>query len=135
VPAPEFRDRFQAAVLWMAFQPTKIDDYGVIAVDTPIQVRVCWKDSFSETQLPDGSTVTLDGTAKVWQYIPIGSRIWLGTLEQWYGGVGTGSGSPSPGRSADDSEVRVVKVFTKIPDPKNRNQGYSIGFMRWKNSG
>lgn len=123
MPGVEFRDRFQTAVLWPATEA--VDDYGVLQVSSPQEIQVRWKDELSEQQMPDGSTVTLDGIAKVWQEIAIGSHMWLGTLSQWYG----------VGSSGDDTEVRVVKTTSQVPDIKNRNQAYTVGLMRWKSNG
>ncbi len=128
MPAPEYRDRWQPAVLWPALNPVQTDDYAVIQVGPPVQIQVQWKLTRKEVQAPDGSTVTLDATVKVWgiadvpQDIWIGSHIWLGTLASWYG----------VGSSGDDNEVRVVMTFNRVPDPKNRWQGFELGLMRWR---
>lgn len=125
MPGPEFRDRFQPAVLWPAQFPAVVDDYGVIQVGAPVQIQVRWEDKRKEQQLPDGSTVTLDAQVKVWQDVNIGSHLWLGTLSQWYG----------IGSAGDDGEVRVVMSVNQVPDPKNRWQGFMLGVMRWKSNG
>lgn len=121
MPAHERRDRYQTAVLWEA--TGAFDDFAVPVVSAPVEVQVRWKDGQSEALSPDGQTITLDGTAVVDRFIPIGSRMWLGTLNDWY---------YNPGSGGDDDQVRTVKTSSGVPDIKNRNVAYKVGLMRWR---
>lgn len=121
MPAFERRDRYQTAVLWEA--TGAFDDYANALVGSPVQIQLKWKDEHTESVGPDGQTVTLDATAIVDRLIPIGSRLWPGTLAEWYG---------QPGSGGDDSGVRVVKTYKIAVDIKARNRRYSLGLMRWR---
>lgn len=120
MPAFERRDRYQTAVLWQA--TGSFDNYAVPIVTPPVEVQVRWKGGQSEAVGPDGQTITLDATAVVDRLIPIGSRMWLGTLRQWYS---------APGSGGEDNQVSEVKTCSGTPDIKDRNVAYKVGLMRW----
>lgn len=119
MPAPETSNRYQTAVLWPTTTP---DAFGQLQVGSPIEIRVRWNTKRSEAQGPNGGTITLDGQASVLQDIAIGSHMWLGTLEDFYG---TGSGS-----AEEDTEVMRVATFNATPDIKNRYQQRTVGLQR-----
>lgn len=121
MPGFEQRDRYQVALLWAA--TGAFDDFAVPVVAAPVEIRVRWVDGQSESLDPDGQTVSLDGTAVVNQFVPIGSRMWLGTLDQWYA---------APGSGGDDDQVREVKTYNGVPDIKVRNLRYKLGLMKWR---
>lgn len=117
MPAPEYRHRYQPAVLW----PTVgYDAYGQPALGSPVEIRTQGGSDQMRVLDPLGNTVTLDATLIVDRDIAIGSRIWMGELADWYG---TGSGMI-------DQEVMEVKTFNSTPDIRNRATFREIGLMR-----
>lgn len=119
MPQQERSFRRQKALLWLA---TGTDRFGQPTVTTtPVEIKVRWNTNRAERLAPDGTTVTVDGTAVVDQIIPIDSLMWLGTLEEW---LGTGSG-------LTDTELCVVKTFRDTPDLKARASFKEAGLMRY----
>lgn len=117
MPAPETNARHQKAVLWPF---TGVNNHGAPTVGDPEQIIVRWVHSKRETLDPQGNTIALDATVIVDEDIAIGSEMWLGELEDWYG----------TGTAPDDSEVMTVKTFNKTPDIKGRVFRRELGLMR-----
>lgn len=115
---------FQRAVLWPVIG---VNRYGENVVGSPVEIAVRWNTNRAERLDPKGNTVTVDGTAIVAQDIAIGSHMWLGTMSEWYGEVGSGSG-------AGDDELTYVKTFKSTPDVKGRQTAREVGLMRFKNT-
>lgn len=126
MPAPEWSDLYQVAVLWPW---TGYDRFGQHMVGPPVEIPVRWNTQRTEQVDAQGNTVTVDGTVIVDRYIDIGSHLWLGTLADWYG-VGSSSG----GQSADDS-LCEAKTFNEVPDLKNRFAFRTVGIMRLRQHG
>ncbi len=114
---------FQRAVLWPVIG---VNRFGENVVGSPGEIAVRWNTSRAERRDPKGNTVTVDGTAIVGQDVAIGSHMWLGTLTEWYGNTGSGSG-------AGDDELCYVKTFKSTPDVKARQVAREVGLMRFKN--
>ena len=123
MPFQEFdrRYRVQAAVLWAAVSPVSYDRYGQTLVSAPVEIKVRWLTCRREVLDSKGNTIALDAEAVVGQQIPVGSRMWFGSLSSW---AGTGSGLP-------DKEVHEVKVYHETPDVKGRAVRRTVGLMRW----
>lgn len=119
MPLLEIADCFQEIVLWSF---TGYDAYGQPTVAAPVQIVGRWIVQKSESTDPRGNTITLDGTVIVTQDIAIGSHLWLGNLNDWYG---TGSGL-----SRADELLHEVKTFQTTPDVKGRASRRVAGVMR-----
>ena len=117
MPAPEVSDRYQDAVLWPA---NGWDNHGRPTVGTPCGIKVRWLTKRSRVQDAQGNTLMLDATAIVGQRITVGSRMWLGDLDDW---LGVGSGGT-------DNELMEVKAYNETPDLKGRFTQKTVGLMR-----
>ena len=122
MPAPEQVDRDQKAVLWPA---QGYDNYGRPTVGPPTQVAVRWLTKRSRVLDRQGNSISLDASAVVGQRILVGSRMWLGSLEDW---LGIGSG-------CSDDELMEVKTYGETPDIKNRFTQKTVGLMRLHSKG
>ena len=128
MPPPEEGERRQTAILW-AVSPSdglspRTGPYGEIIVEDPVEIRVRWVDRSSQTIGPTANTISYDSVAVVGQAIPIGSLMWLGTLEDYYG---TGEGDVQSNR------IMQVDEYKETPDLKGREVLRSVGLMRYKN--
>lgn len=119
MPALETRDLTQRAVLWPA---QGYSDYGEAKVGAPVEVPVRWLWGQAEALDKDGGTVALDAQAVVDREVPVGSKMWLGTLEGWYA---TGSGGT-------DAMLLEVKTSSEALDLKGRFAGREVGLMRFR---
>lgn len=119
MPAPEASNRLQYAVVWdtNGFGPD-----GEPTVGDPREIRVRW--NWKETQATDGkgNQVSISATVVVDEEIEVGSRMWLGHLDEWYG---TGS-------ATDDDSVMEVLVYGETPDVKARmyKRTLQLGFYK-----
>lgn len=120
--AMEIRDLYQPALFWA---PAQNDQYGQPQVHPPVQIRVRWNTIRREWLDHQGNSVILDADAVVSQKVPIGSLMWLGTLEDW-NGVGSGSGSAELG-----DELCEVKNYTETPDIRNRYRRRTVQLLRY----
>lgn len=123
MPPLETAWRYQTAVLWSA--TGAYDTYGQPAVSDPVEVSVRWTDRRSEANLSNGETITLDATVVSGAEVPVHSRMWLGTLEDW----------DSTGSDTDDTRVMRVATVSVTPDIKNRptHTHYELGLQRYRN--
>lgn len=119
MPSPEKTDLRQKAVLWV---PNGVNKYGEKTFADPIEISVRWNTQRRATLDGKGNTVMLDATAVVDRVIAIGSEMWLGELEDWYG---TGSVS-------GDDELMYVKTYNETPDLRNREKMQTVGLMKAK---
>lgn len=114
--------RYQKAVLWSA---SGYDDYGQVKVSAPVEIGVRWTNKRSEALDPQGNTIAVDASVVVgFSDIPIGSKLWLGSLSSWYG---TGSGG-------QDDEVMEVVTSSKGRDIKNRGIRRTLGLKKFQDS-
>jgi hypothetical protein len=119
VPPPERAKLTQKAIVWLA---EGTDRYGDPKVsDTPIEIRVRWITGRMESLDANGNVMALEATAIVKREIPVGSRMWLGSLAEF---MGTGS-------AGADTEIMEVKIYNEVPDEKGRNRTRSVGMMRF----
>jgi hypothetical protein len=121
MPPIETSDRHQTAVLWAS---SGRDAYGDPTVATPTELSVRWQLKRGETIGPEGTVVALDGVVVVDRRVAIGSQMWLGTLEDWYG---TGS-------AGDDSEVYEVMTYNETPDIKDRYVRRTVGLKKYRDT-
>ena len=121
MPPPELTGRLQKAVLWPALG---VDAYGQARIGSPVELVVRWNDTRSEILSPQGTNVSLDGTAIVDRDIAIESRMWLGAL------------ADLPGTTqVPEADWMVVKSFSKTLDIKARVAFRQVGLMRLRNPG
>lgn len=119
MPAPEARDRFQKALLWVA---DGFDGFGRPVVTGPTEINVRWKYVNSQMVGKDGVPIAIDATVVVNRLIPVGSVLILGKLQDW---VGTGS-NDTP------QTVMEVKGYNETPDIRNRATRYTVSLAFYK---
>jgi len=114
---------------WAVYWPfSGWDRWGQPTVGPPQQVPVSqWVTKRTKAVDPKLGTITLDATSRCYKPLKVDSHIWLGTLEEWYGTAGTGSGS---GSTAVDDELMVIRTYTETPDVKGRFSEKTIGMQR-----
>lgn len=120
MPPFEIMDRHQAAVLWSA--TGGYDDHGEPVVGEPTEIRVRWNWGRTQSVGPRGNIIALDAKVVAAEDIPLGSNMWQGSLEDWYG---TGSA----GEAAD---VMYVVTEGKAVDLKGRitRREYGLSWFR-----
>lgn len=123
MPPIETSDLHQTAVLWPA--DGSYDEYGNPAIGEPVEVSVRWEFCREEVVGPQGSPTALDAMAVVDRVVPIDSRMWLGTLDDWYG---------ESGSAGEDDEVLTVATYNEIPDVRGREFRRTVGLTRYKDS-
>ena len=107
MPQPETSGRLQKAVLW---ERDGVDDYGQPTVGEGEELDVRWEFKEEDVLDPRGNPIRVDANAVVSQRIPVGSNMWLGSLNDW-----PGTGTPEP-----DDELMVVVAYQEVPDVRNR---------------
>lgn len=118
MPPLERTDLRQRAVLWPAIGR---DRFGQSTVGSPVEIRVRWLDTQTSMLDAQGNTVTIDATAIVEQDIPLGSQMWLGTLNNL----------PGTGLVPERGLMEVKKVDGGL-DLKARNVRRTVGLIRVK---
>jgi hypothetical protein len=135
LPAPELSHRLQSAVLWAV---NGYDTYGVATVGTPIEINVRWKSVRKEVLGPQGNPIGIDAIARVDRKIHVGSIMWLGTLNQWFGNrqylAEIGNAIPAPGSSGQDTELMQVINYNETVDLKGRYYSRVVNLMHYKNT-
>ncbi len=116
MPPPGRAFRRQAAVLW---PKAGYDPDGLPMVGPPEPISVRWTRKRRNALSATGEPIPIDATLTVGKVIAVGSELWLGKLEDWYG---TGSG-------AIDTEVMRVISYDEIPDKKNRFKRKTISLQ------
>jgi hypothetical protein len=125
MPPPEMDLRFQDAVLWEA-HPSP-DSFGQVRVIDPVDLKVRWVPTRREIADGKGGIILLDAQAVVYQNVPVGSIMWLGTVDDWdESGLGVGTGN------TEDAELYIVQTFKKASDVKNIMTRYELGLQRYK---
>ena len=118
MPPIETMERNQKAVLW---EKSGTDRYGEPTLEAPVEIDVRWNDKAPAlANSPNKETERIDATAVVAQDIPLGSDMWLGTLNSWYG----------VGSAGDGTNVVTVIRSRKVPDLKAVNIWREIGMTR-----
>lgn len=123
MPAFENKDRYSFVTVWDAGQPNQ---HGEFVLGYPRQVRVRWTLKRMESTDAQGNTISLDGVLVTNEAIKIGSAVFLGTLDEWYGVSGTGS-------ALIDAEVYRVANYRETPSIKKRQTQRSCGIQRMGN--
>ena len=103
MPAIETQSLNQKAVLWEA---VGVDDYGVVTLDSPVEIDVRWQTKDIEVIDHIGRSVITEVTVVVDREIAMGSILWKGELAD----IGV----------ADLSDLRKVVERTETPDIKAR---------------
>lgn len=120
MPAPEFWGRWQKAVLW---ERTGYDRTGQPTVTaSPVELDVRWDETFRQVPSRDRTPTTIEAVAVVTRDIPIGSLMWLGSLDDLPGTDHTPS-----------SDVMEVHSYNGVPDLKNRVTYREVNLKRFKN--
>lgn len=120
MPPIETFHRHQRAVLW----PIEgRDDYGDPVVGEPVEIMVRWEDRPRDSVQQQTASVEFDATVVVDRVIAVGSQLWLGSIEFWYG---TGS-------AEDDTGLTEVTEYNETPDLKGRNIRRVVRVRRFKN--
>jgi hypothetical protein len=131
MPAQELSFLTQTALL---FPLLGIDQWGQPTVGDPVELKppyngVRWNDVLREVVDAEGNTVAIDAVVVVARTIAVKSRMWLGTLAEWYeSGTGTGSSAP-------DSQLCEVKLYNETRDIKGRVATRTVSLMRLHNAG
>lgn len=123
MPSLEQKDRYQQVVVWDA---SGTNSHGESVLGYPRQIRVRWRLKRMESTDPNGNTISLDGTMVTAEEMKIGSAVFLGTLDEWYGHSGTGSGLV-------DSETYRVANYPEGYDLKHRHTRRTCGLQRMGN--
>jgi hypothetical protein len=115
MPPPETFHRHQTAILWRKVGDNAQNEPVLAA---PIELTptngtgVRWEAGRRNMMDPQGNLINVDAVVVVAVDIPIGSQMWLGRLEEFYG---TGTGS-----TGIDDEVMWVIRQINVPDIKHR---------------
>ncbi len=126
MPPIETAYRRQTALLWRWL---RVDGDNEPIVDAPEEITVRWK--WGQTQMagPQGTPVGVDATVIVAEDIVIGSHMWEGTLDEWLGHSGSGSGS-----AGDYTFLMEVIASNFTPDLKNRNTRRTLGLRYFRDT-
>lgn len=89
MPPFEEMDRYDDAVYW---ERIGTDRNGRAMYAQPIALEVRWEDTKTEMRQPDGTPVMVSAQVHTIEELPMGSLLYLGTLQYW---VGTGSSAPT----------------------------------------
>lgn len=120
MPAPEANGREQDAVLWEA--TGRYDAEGRHLIGEPREIEVRWLRKRRMGTAANGSPVMLDATVVTVEEIAVGSNMWLGTLDDWYG----------VGSAGDATEVHEVVSYDETPDVKGREVYRTLSLIRHK---
>ena len=122
MPPIETMDFYDRALLWRA---DGFNENGEpIVEDTPTEITCRWTTGRIWAVDTNGVDVSLDAKAAVLIDIPLGSRMWEGTLDSWNG---TGS-------SGNDTPIMVVRTFDKRKSLDNRFTRREVGLIRFGDS-
>lgn len=122
MPQPERSYRRQDAVLWEA--SGNVDSYGVPLLEAPVDIKVRWNKVRAQARDQAGNPTNIDATVVVDRVVPVGSRMWLGTHEDF---LGTGS-------SGGTTEVMEVVRYEETPDVKARASRKMVYLARYKDA-
>jgi len=104
MPSPEISNLTDYAVLWEA---AALDDYGEPTVYYPIEIRVRWEESYTESADSQNTTQSISTTIFVDRELAIGSILWHGRLLEL----------PSP---VTGLILSSVTSYNTVPDIKGR---------------
>lgn len=123
MPSLDKRNLFQKAVLWTA--SSAVDDYGEPVVVEPVEINCRWLDRVFETVTVEGTPLRLEAEVIVGREVPLGSKLWKGTLESWQAGTGS---------AGDATKVMYVRTYRETPGVKNRYAVKKVGLSFSKDS-
>lgn len=115
MPPPELATLHHLAVLWRALGT--FDNYGNPTVAEPEEISCNWKYNRRDKNQPKGGTNIVSASVVVSEEIPIGSKLWLGELEDWYGSAGSGG---------QDDDVMTVTSFDWCQDIRGIETMYTL---------
>lgn len=121
MPSPERSHRRQDAVLWTL---ASHDEEGENTVNSPVELRVRWEEVFEEVLNRKGDPVALDAKVMVDREIEIGSLMYKGTLDDWYG----------VGSAGDEIKLMEVITYTDLKDIKGRVSYRSVGLCKYRDT-
>jgi hypothetical protein len=127
MPPPETFERHDYAVYWRA---TGIDRFGEFTFDDPIEIKVRWELGRKEMQSPSHTPISVDGTVVTTIYMPIGSLLWRGRLDD----VPSGTGSGLPFEDLEDELMSVNGPWQEAEDVKGRFTRRETGLKFYKNT-
>lgn len=122
MPSPEESSLTQTAVLWES--SGSADAYGQPTVIDPVEISVRWENTNTEVVGPQGNPVQISASVRVKQDVPVGSIMWLGTLDDLEDIPGTGG---IPGLCEVVNRVHV-------PDIKNRKTSRVLQLAKYKDT-
>lgn len=114
MPSVETFDCVDYAVLWEAID---YDNYAIVKVAEPIEIRVRWVDTETDGQDAEGNKITLSANVSAKQYIPMNSVLWHGRLA-----------------NVTDPPTNLVQVKTckATPDVKGRANRFEFTCTKFK---
>lgn len=120
MPDFETMDLVHTAVLWRG---TWADSFGQqIVQDPPCEIPCRWVGKSKIVTGPNGNPITVDAIAVVTRDIPLGSIMWLGTEDEFYG---AGSGGLN-------TNLMEVAAFNRTDDIKGRFTRRTVGLKLYK---
>lgn len=122
MPTLEQLDRYQKAVYWPY---VSTDDYGEAVVGVAQELTVRWVNRRREVLDANGNTVSIDATVITDREIAIGSRMWLGSIDDL---PGTGSADPPT------SNIMTVVAYNKTPSLLARETHHEVLLSRDTNT-
>ena len=131
MPRVSVRSLNQTAVLWAV--TSYADEFGqrVVQADYPIEIKVRWERThrdlnglYKSKDKLSGDSIEADAVVITSIDIPIGSKLWLGTLDN----------NNAMDSDADYDDVMEVKMELTSPDVKGRVYRRMYGLMRTKDS-
>ncbi len=120
MPAMEQMDRHQDAAI---FVRTGVDAFSESEHAAPVDHKVRWTWSRSFSTDANGNKIALDAKVVTAMAVPVGSLMYLGTVDAWYG---TGS-------AGNDTELCEVVTDHSGPSLCNKFYRYSYGLKRYRN--
>ena len=117
-------DFHDSVVLW---PKNGYDRHGQPKIGALEETFVQWDYCQKEMADPNGNKVIVESTAVVSKRITVGSILWKGSEDQWYGAEGSGTWT-------DDRELMEVITYEEIQDTKGRNILRTIGMNKYRNT-
>lgn len=118
MPPIETMEFNQKAVLW---RRTGINANAEPRLASPVEISCRWDDTpKAHSGAANDETIRIDATAIVDRDIPIGSDLWLGTLNDFYG----------VGSAGDEVNVMTVVSSRRVPDLKGIETWRSVSMSR-----
>ena len=122
MPGFESMDRYQPSVL---LSKTGVDRHNEPKFAAPVEILVKWNDNDTQATDSQGDKITLNATVVIdpLQVVPIGSLMWLGSLDDWY----------VSGSGVDTSNLMEVKTAGEGLDLKGRFNRKTVGLAKYRN--